>query len=270
MANALSRLPIQTLVKEPKISEKFEEVLGNKSAQFVTSLINVVNSNQSLKNVDQMSVVASAMVAASLDLPINQNLGYMWLVPYGGKAQPQMGYKGYIQLAQRTGQYEKLTAVPVYEDEFKSYDPLTEELVYKPNFKDRGDEKPVGYAGRFLLKSGFEKTVYWTRKMIDDHRQQFSKTSGKAKPTGVWASNYDAMALKTVIRNLISKWGPMSVEMQTAYENDEQNVQMETNGIKEVQAEETDQPATNLDQLINGSEEEGSSNGSISNSQSVE
>ncbi|AKP66118.1 recombinase RecT [Companilactobacillus ginsenosidimutans] len=270
MVNNLAKLPIQTLVKEPKIVEKFESVLGNKSAQFVTSLINVVNSNQSLKNVDQMSVVASAMVAASLDLPINQDLGYMWLVPYGGKAQPQMGYKGYIQLAQRTGQYKHLNAVAVYEDEFQSYNPLTEQLDYEPHFKDRdSSEKPVGYVGYFELTSGFEKTVYWTRKQIDDHRQNFSKMSGKSKPSGVWATNFDAMALKTVLRNLISKWGPMSVEMQKAYESDEQATTISTNDIKDIEAQEQE-PATDVSQLINGNATEANVNDSTTNSKDSE
>nr|WP_269082179.1 recombinase RecT [Lactobacillus selangorensis] len=134
------------------------------------------------------------------------------------------GYKGYIQLAQRSGQYKHLNAIAVYEDEFKGFNPLTEEIKYEPNFRDRdAGEQPVGYVGYFQLVNGFEKTVYWTRKQIDDHRKQFSKMSGKDKPTGVWASNFDAMALKTVLRNLLSKWGPMTVDMQTAVVSDEES-----------------------------------------------
>ena len=212
-----SQYTVKQLVKTDLVKEKFSDVLGKRAPQFTTSLINVVNSNYQLQNVDANSVIASALVAASLNLPINQNLGYMYIVPYGGKAQPQMGYKGYIQLAQRSGQYKKITAVPVYEDEFEGWNPLTEEIKYTPQFKDRDkNDEPVGYYARFELLNGFVKSVYWTRKQVDNHRKQFSKSGGNNEPKVVWASNFDAMALKTVIRNLLTKWGPMTVDMQTA------------------------------------------------------
>lgn len=248
----LARISVKQQLQSPSIKRKFEDVLGKKAPQFISSLINVVNSNTELKEVDQNSVIAAALVAAALDLPINQNFGYMYLVPYKGKAQPQMGYKGYIQLAQRSGQYLHLNAISVYEDEFESWNPLTEELKYEPNFHDRNkDEKPVGYVGYFKLQNGFEKTVYWTREQIDQHRQKFSKMSGKQKPTGVWATEFDAMALKTVLRNLIGKWGPMTVDMQTAYNADEEVA--DTSPIDEETKDVTPQdPATDITQLIGG------------------
>lgn len=248
----LARISVKQQVQSPSIKRKFEDVLGKKAPQFISSLINVVNSNTELKEVDQNSVIAAALVAAALDLPINQNFGYMYLVPYKGKAQPQMGYKGYIQLAQRSGQYLHLNAISVYEDEFEGWNPLTEELKYEPNFHDRNkDEKPVGYVGYFKLQNGFEKTVYWTREQIDQHRQKFSKMSGKQKPTGVWATDFDAMALKTVLRNLIGKWGPMTVDMQTAYNADEEVA--DTSPIDEETKDVTPQePATDVTQLIGG------------------
>lgn len=254
----LARISVKQQLQSPSIKRKFENVLGKKAPQFISSLINVVNSNTELKEVDQNSVIAAALVAATLDLPINQNFGYMYLVPYKGKgsyqgkAQPQMGYKGYIQLAQRSGQYLHLNAISVYEDEFEGWNPLTEELKYEPNFHDRNkDEKPVGYVGYFKLQNGFEKTVYWTREQIDQHRQKFSKMSGKQKPTGVWATDFDAMALKTVLRNLIGKWGPMTVDMQTAYNADEEVA--DTSPIDEEAKDVTPQePATDVTQLIGG------------------
>lgn len=248
----LARISVKQQLQSPSIKRKFEDVLGKKAPQFISSLINVVNSNTELKEVDQNSVIAAALVAAALDLPINQNFGYMYLVPYKGKAQPQMGYKGYIQLAQRSGQYLHLNAISVYEDEFEGWNPLTEELKYEPNFHDRNkDEKPVGYVGYFKLQNGFEKTVYWTREQIDQHRQKFSKMSGKQKPTGVWATDFDAMALKTVLRNLIGKWGPMTVDMQTAYNADEEVA--DTSPIDEETKDVTPQePATDVTQLIGG------------------
>lgn len=248
----LASIPVKTLVQQDSIMKKFDEVLGKRAPQFVSSLVSVVNSNQDLAKVDQTSVIASALVAASLDLPINPSFGYMWLVPYKGKAQPQLGYKGYIQLAQRSGQYKHLNAIAVYKDEFEGWNPLTEELLYKPNFRDREDnEVPVGYVGYFSLSNGFEKTVFWTWKQIDDHRQKFSKMSGKTKPTGVWATNYNAMALKTVLRNLIGKWGPMTVDMQNAYTSDESEV--DVGSLKDVTDanEQSSEPATDVKDLIN-------------------
>lgn len=220
MANQVSRNTqhsLKQLLKANVVKAKFDNVLGKRAPQFMTSLINVVNENSQLQTADANSVVASALVAAALDLPINQNLGYMYIVPYKNQATPQIGYRGYIQLAQRSGQYRKITALPVYEDEYQGWNPLTEELKYEPHFKDRKNEKPVGYFGSFKLLNGFEKNVYWTYQQIDDHRKEFSKSGGnKDQPKGVWAQHYDAMALKTVLRNLLVKWGPMTVDVQTA------------------------------------------------------
>ncbi|GAX04113.1 phage recombinase [Secundilactobacillus pentosiphilus] len=218
MAN-LAKVPMKVLVKQDGIKKMFQETLQDKAPQFMTSLVSVVNENHQLQKVDQMSVINSAMVAATLDLPINQNLGYMWLVPYSGKATPQIGYKGYIQLAMRTGQYKSMNAIVAYEGEIASWNALTEEVDYDP--AKRKSDKVIGYIGYFKLTNGFEKTVYWTRDQIDEHRQRFSKMSGGKQPSGVWKSDYDAMALKTVLRNMLSKWGPMSTEMATAVTQDE-------------------------------------------------
>lgn len=219
MTNSLSRVPVKTLVKQDKIQQMFEGALHEKATQFATSLVSVVNENRKLSQVDSMSVINSAMVAASLDLPINQNLGYMWLVPYKNVATPQIGYKGYIQLAMRTGQYKSLNAIVVYDGELNGWNALTEEVDYNPTGKK--SDTVIGYIGYFKLLNGFEKTVYWTRDQIDQHRQRFSKMSGGKNPSGVWESDFDAMALKTVLRNLLSKWGPMSTEMSEALTQDE-------------------------------------------------
>jgi len=212
------KMNMKELVKQDNVQTMLKSTLQDKASQFATSLVSIVNSNQSLKNVDQMSVINSAMVAATLNLPINQNLGYMWLVPYKGQAQAQMGYKGYIQLAMRTGQYKALNAVAVCEGELGSWNALTEEVEYNPEKKK--SDKVIGYIGYFRLLNGFEKTVYWTKDQIESHRMQFSKMSSGKNPSGVWQSNYDAMAMKTVLKSLLSKWGPMSTDMATAIEHD--------------------------------------------------
>lgn len=211
-------MSMKELVKQDNVQKMLKSTLQDKASQFATSLVSIINSNQKLEQVDQMSVINSAMVAATLNLPINQNLGYVWLVPYNGMAQAQMGYKGYIQLAMRTGQYKALNAVAVCTGELGGWNALTEEIEYNP--EKREDDNVIGYIGYFKLLNGFEKTVYWTRDQIDKHRMRFSKMSSGKEPSGTWKDNYDSMALKTVIKAMLSKWGPMSTEMATAIEHD--------------------------------------------------
>lgn len=203
---------IKSLLATPAIKKRFEEVLDKKAPQFMASIINLVNSEKQLQVVDQMSVVASCMVAASLDLPVDKNLGYAWVVPYSGRASFQMGYKGYIQLALRSGQYTAMNALEIYEGELVSWNRLSEKLEL--DFNKKKSDAIVGYAGYFELINGFKKTVYWTREEIEAHRVKFSKS-----PFG-WKNDYDSMALKTVIRNMLSKWGILSIEMQSAYSED--------------------------------------------------
>ncbi|WP_179396334.1 recombinase RecT [Lacticaseibacillus absianus] len=218
---------VKSLLNSDSMKHRFGEVMGAKAPQFMSSIVNLVNSSQPLQGVDGMSVISSAMVAATLDLPIDPNLGYMYIVPFNEKqangsyikrAQPQMGYKGYIQLALRSGQYKAIEAGPVYEGEMTNWDRFT-------GHYERGEkisDKVVGYFGHFELINGFEKTVYWTAEEMDAHRVKFSKSGNyNGKPSGTWKSNYEAMATKTVIRNMLSKWGILSIEMQDAVVKDE-------------------------------------------------
>lgn len=202
-------LTVKSLVSSEAIKKRFEQVLDKRAPQFLSSIINLVNSEKGLQGVDQMSVITSCMVAATLDLPVDKNLGYAWIVPYKGRAQFQMGYKGYIQLALRTGQYRFINAIEVHDGELKKWDRLKEELVV--DFDSKQSAQIIGYAGYFELLNGFRKTVYWTRQEIEIHKNKFSKSDFG------WNKDYDAMALKTVIRNMLSKWGILSIEMQTAY-----------------------------------------------------
>ena len=229
------QITVKQFVNMNSTKKRFEDVLGKRAPQFMSSLISIVNSDQNLQRVEAASVINSALVAAALDLPINPNFGYMYIVPYNGQAQPQMGYKGYIQLAQRSGQYRKITVAELYDDEFISWDPLMEELKYEAHREKERDEKeqPVGYFGHFELLNGFQKTVYWTRQQVDNRRKRFSQAGGKNsdKPKGVWAKNYNAMARKTVIKDLLTKWGPMTVDMQTAYSADEEGINDEPRDV---------------------------------------
>ena len=224
---------VKGLMENPSIKKRFEGVLKEKAPQYMSSIVNLVNSDTNLQKCDGMSVIASCMVAATMDLPVDKNLGYAWVVPYSSRAQFQMGYKGYIQLALRTGQYKAINVVEIREGELVSWNPLTEEI--EVDFSKRESDAVIGYAGYFKLINGFEKTVFWTKEEVNNHASKFSKTVNSKN--SVWKSNFDAMAKKTVLRNLLSKWGILSIEMQKAYTADENLVNKEfMDDLENVQA----------------------------------
>jgi recombination protein RecT len=168
-----------------------------------------------LKNADPISVYNAALMAATLDLPINQNLGFAWIVPYGKAAQFQLGVKGLVQLAQRSGQYLNINVIEVYENQFESFNTLTENLNAK--FDLPGEGKIIGYAAYFKLINGFEKTCFWTTEKVIQHGKRYSKSFNN----GPWKTDFDAMAKKTVLKSTLSKWGILSIEMQTAVKIDQ-------------------------------------------------
>lgn len=206
--------PVKELLSSVAFKKRFEEILDKRAPQFMASIVNLVNSSSDLQECQPISVIQACVMAATMDLPVDKNLGYAWVVPYNSKtgktATFQIGYKGYIQLALRSGQYKAINVIDVHEGELVKWNPLTEELEI--DFAQKKSEAIIGYAGYFELLNGFRKTVYWSRDEIVAHRRRFSKT----KSGGIWDKDFDAMARKTVIRNLLSKWGILSIAMQTA------------------------------------------------------
>lgn len=207
--------PLQSMLDMNTTKQKFEEVLKGKSTQFTTSILSLYNNDSYLQKCDPKTILSSAMIAATLDLPIEKNLGYAYLVPYKSTCNFILGYKGYIQLALRSGQYKSINVVNVYEGELIKWNPLSEEIEI--DFECRKSDVVIGYAGYFELHNGFKKTIYMSKEEIEKHRKQFSKSDFG------WKNNYDAMGRKTVIRKLIGGWGIMSVEMQKAYVEDNQD-----------------------------------------------
>jgi len=200
---------------------RFEELLGKRTPQFLSSLVSMINDNPDLQAAfysSSMSVIKSALQAASYDLPIDPALGYAYIVPFKVKGKPTatfvIGYKGMVQLCLRTGAYKCVPdAVDVREGELVSYNRLTGEAVFNwIEDEDARDELPiVGYAGYFQLKNGAEKTIYMTRKQIEKHERKNRKGEYMGKG---WREDFDAMARKTVIRRLCSKYALMSIEYQ--------------------------------------------------------
>jgi recombination protein RecT len=182
----------------------------------MASVLSVVNNNELLKKAEPMSIIQSAMIAASLDLPVDPNLGYSYIVPYKGAASFQIGWKGLVQLALRSGQYKNINVIEIYEGELVKFNRLTEELEL--DFSAKKSDAVEGYAAYFELANGFKKTIYWPKSKVEAHRKKFSKSDY------VWKENYTAMAEKTLIKALLSKWGILSIELQKAYTEDEHEI----------------------------------------------
>lgn len=236
-----SQMGLKALLGSQTVQKKFQDVLGEKSQGFTSSVLSLVNNDSYLAQSDPMSIMTSAMIAATLDLPLDKNLGYAYIIPFkdykdGNKQKGQfiLGYKGYIQLAQRSGQYESLNAIAVYEGELKSWNRLTEKIEFDPEGKT--SDVVIGYVGYFRLLNGFEKTTYWTKQQVEAHRIKNNKARNKTELSGVWKSDYDAMAVKTVLRNLLSKWGILSIDMQTAVKSDEtvQTMDLDSGELRDV------------------------------------
>lgn len=201
---------LEAMIKAPAIRERFNEVLGKKASVFMSSVISAYKTNKNLGECEPMSVISAALQAASLDLPINQSLGMAHIVPYSKVGQFQIGWKGLVQLAQRTGLYETMNASLIHEGQLVSEDEFTGEFVFK---KERISDKVIGYLFYFKLLNGYRKQIYWPKEKVEAHAKRYSKSF--SHENGRWKLDFDAMALKTVVIEGLKKWGPMSIEMQT-------------------------------------------------------
>ena len=209
---------MRRLAESPAYLARFRQVLNDRAPQFVASLVQLVSSSSYLAKCDPNTIMAAAITAAALDLPIDKNLGFAHIVPYRDQAQFQMGYKGFIQLAVRTGQYKFLNCCVVHEGELVKHDELSAEVVLDP--KGRTSDTVIGYAAYFKLMNGFEHAEYWTAAEVNDHARRYSQAFKQDRETP-WKTNFDAMALKTVVKSLLSHWGIMSIEMQRALNHDQ-------------------------------------------------
>lgn len=204
------------------------QTLGEKKAEFVANVTTLVSNNQMLQHCEAHSVIFSALKATALDLPLDSNLGFAYVIPYNDKgsgkqlAQFQLGYKGFIQLAMRSGQFKTINVRDVREGEIVGEDFISGEMQFK-SVEDRENKKVVGYVAFFRLVNGFEKMEYWSVEKIDAHAMKYSQTyaNPKSRNYSTWAKNFDAMARKTCIKLLLSKYAPMSVQMQSAIKADQ-------------------------------------------------
>jgi len=216
--NAVQRF--RTVLEDPIVQEQFKNALEENAPLFVASLIDVVSNDKVLQECSPKDLIREAFKAATLKLPINKGLGFAWIVPFREKGVPkpqmQIGYKGYIQLAQRTAQYRYINADIVYEGELKKADKLTGEIDL--NGEATGD-KVIGYFSHIETTNGFRKTLYMSKAQVESHAKRYSKSFGQGYSP--WKTNFDEMAMKTVTNALLKRYGILSVEMLGAFQGDD-------------------------------------------------
>ena len=215
MANELT--PVQQLrnsLNNDNVKRRFEEILKNKSAGFIASILGLANSNTNIANCDPTSVINSALIAATLDLPISPNLGFAYIIPYGNKAQFQIGYKGFLQLAIRSGKIKNINVTEVYEGELIKSDRF--KGIYEFDESKKTSEKVIGYYAYIQTTTGLEKGEFWSEDKVLEHGKTYSKTFNQTN--SLWKTKRIEMGKKTVLKALISKWTELSIEpqMQTA------------------------------------------------------
>lgn len=211
------------------MKKKINEIVGGeKGQQFITAIISAVSTNPQLAECDHSTILSAALVGQALNLSPSPQLGQYYMVPFNDNkrgckvAQFQIGYKGYIQLAIRSGYYKKLNVLAIKEGELVKYDALNEDIEVKliEDEEEREKAPTIGYYAMFEYLNGFRKTLYWTKKHMEAHAEKYSMGYKAHKGYTFWEKDFDGMAYKTMLRQLISKWGIMSVDMQKAMESD--------------------------------------------------
>lgn len=252
------RLGIGSYLTGDAVKQRINQVIGGKDGQrFISAVVSAVQTNPGLQECTNQSILSAALLGESLKLSPSPQLGQYYMVPFndrerGKVAQFQLGYKGYIQLAIRSGQYKKLNVLAIKEGELVKFDPLNEEIEVKliEDEEQRESAETIGYYAMFEYTNGFRKAIYWSRKKMlahaDKYSQAFSKDGGTVKTrygekkkvsyadflagnydskdawmySSFWYKDFDGMAYKTMLRQLISKWGIMSIDMQSAIDAD--------------------------------------------------
>ena len=241
----ISKTSVSSILAQESVKARFSEIMGKNASAFMSSIISATKANPSLGDCEPNSVISSAVIAATLNLPIQSNLGFAHIVPYMKNgvsvAQFQMGYKGFIQLALRTAQYKNINASEVYDGELVKHDRITGDVELDTTKKK--SDKVIGYVAYFKLINGFEKMLYLTKEQLQAHGSKYSKSY--SSKYGRWQLDFDSMALKTVIKLLLSKYGILSVDMQTAITVDQSIIKdADTMDVEYVDANDRDKQST--------------------------
>ena len=230
--NQLNAMPFASFISRDEIKRRIAKTLGSDRGQrFITAIVSAVNNNPQLAECNNDSIYSGALLGESLNLSPSPQLGHYYLVPFNDKnkgkvAQFQLGYKGYLQLAIRSGYYKKINVLDIKDGELIKYDPLNEEIEVNliGDEEAREKAKTIGYYAMFEYTNGFKKTLYWSKSKMQEHAKKYSQgyraDLSKGTAYTFWSKDFDGMAFKTMLRQLISKWGIMSIEMQNAVEKD--------------------------------------------------
>ena len=223
MANEVAKqqkVTIQSLVHNEEFVSKAQDILQDGTPQFMASVLTLANSNKLLGECDPIKLYNCCLMAAALKLPFNQNLGQAYIVPFKGEPQLQIGWKGFIQLAQRSGQFKRINCSDVREGEIVKRDRLTGEIEFDWLDDAEREKKPViGYVAYFELLNGYQQTLYMSKAEVEAHAKKYSQTYKQG--FGVWKDNFDAMARKTLIKRILNQFAPLSVDMAKAMEYDQ-------------------------------------------------
>lgn len=230
LAKSNQKLGMTAYLSQTAVRDQINSIIGGKNGtRFVTSIVSAVSNNPQLQECTNQSILSAALLGESLNLSPSPMLGYYYLVPFNDKnkgkvAQFQIGYKGLIQLAIRSGQYKKINVMAIKEGELEYFDPLNEDIKVNLMVSDwnaREKAKTIGYYATFELTNGFRKSIYWSKEQMEAHAEQYSMGYKAKKGYTFWEKDFDAMAYKTMLRQLLSKWGIMSTEMMSAIDSDE-------------------------------------------------
>lgn len=232
VATQQNNMSLGELMHSPAVVGKLNEVWNSPQManSFMSSVISVANGNPQLRNAEPMSIIGAAMVAATMQLQVIPTLGQCYIIPYGKKAQFQVGYLGLLQLCQRSGQFKKILAAPVHEGEYVSGDEFDEEYVFDK--KQKKSDKVIGYMAKFELLNGFTKVAYWDIEKVKAHATKFSQAF-RAGFNSPWMSDFDAMAQKTVLKSIL-KFAPKSIEMQNAVTFDQSVINTNTSDVQDL------------------------------------
>lgn len=232
VATKQNNMSLGELMHSPAVVGKLNEVWNSPQManSFMSSVISVANGNPQLRNAEPMSIIGAAMVAATMQLQVIPTLGQCYIIPYGKKAQFQVGYLGLLQLCQRSGQFKKILAAPVHEGEYVSGDEFDEEYVFDK--KQKKSDKVIGYMAKFELLNGFTKVAYWDIEKVKSHATKFSQAF-RAGFNSPWKSDFDAMAQKTVLKSIL-KFAPKSIEMQNAVTFDQSVINTNTSDVQDL------------------------------------
>lgn len=248
---ATNNLPqLKAALNAPSVKAKFEEMLGKRASQFMTSITSVVGNNSLLQKADVNSIIMGAATAASMDLPLNPNLGYAALVPFNSKegcfAQLQIQVKGWVELFLRSGQCQNIICETVYDGQLVKKNKFTGQYVFDEDAKK--SDKVIGYMAYFRLSNGFEKYEYMTVEEVKAHAQKFSQTYRKG--IGPWKEMFEQMAQKSVLKRLLTKWAPKSIEMQQMAMFDQAVIKGDINDMGSAQAVYADNPNGKVEDAV--------------------